>query len=358
MSERRTLRTILDGLLGIDLRALAVLRMALATILLYESVQYLRIGPAAASDSALSFLIEHNRLIIAPFALTLFLGFYTRTSNLLCWLIYLARVRHDLFTAHADLGNYVLLLFLFWSLFLPLGSLFSFDALRRERPEHHRYFSVATAATLCQLAIIYYLAGLTKNADEWLKQATALQTVLSGETFPTELGRWLAGYPTLLSLLSRLTIALEVAGPLLLFVPGPWNGRIRVVVVAAFIGFHIGLMVFMKLGIFPAVCIALWLIYLPSSFWDRLPLLGRRHASPDTTSPSQGTATLATTRIERSPIFNGLAGLAFAFVLLSNVLTLVAPKSDFAEPIQRVGKEICLYQLWQMFNTPSQGRRK
>ena len=69
--------------------------------------------------------------------------------------------------------------------------------------------------------------------------------------------------------MTRASYALELFGPLLLFLPF-WTGPARLLVVLCFIGFHAGIGVSMSLGTFPWVCAAAWLMFLPPLVWERL----------------------------------------------------------------------------------------
>src|SRR5207237_8168115 len=74
-------------------------------------------------------------------------------------------------------------------------------------------------------------------------------------------------------------------GPVLLFVPVA-TGKVRTVVVALFLGFHlVGLNLSIELGPFPYICAVAWLALIPGWFWDtlgrRFPGLAKPAAAPD-----------------------------------------------------------------------------
>ena len=123
----------LDDVFGIDLRGLAAMRIGLGSLILFESIQTAFSLPANDVSTFGEFFIAYHKLIIAPFAVCFTIGLYTRPVTCICWLIYMLGVRHNLLNGGTDLGNYVLALFLFWSIFLPAGSAFSVDSWRTKR---------------------------------------------------------------------------------------------------------------------------------------------------------------------------------------------------------------------------------
>jgi hypothetical protein len=345
LSERRTIgnrliskvietrdRETLASLFAIDVRSLVAVRIGLATILLYDSIASL----SSPGGGALSLFAS---IAVLPFACALLVGFKTRWMTAICWLIYGLPIRQGLLEPGVSvfLGRYVLALFLFWSMFLPLARHLSVDARTSSR-RPSLILSIGSAAALVQLFWIYFSAGINKHFGEWIFEASAMQDVLR-TGFANELGHRAAEADGLMAIVSIATIALEVIGSILLFVPGKRLPERRLLLVGAFIVFHIGMATFMNLGIFPFVMITVWLLFLPSKVWDRL-------------TPDQLEHPVET---DRNLLRNLTAGAAMIYVIVSNYITWAFYPADsgFAGQWQEVGVVLLLYQQWAMFSIPS-----
>lgn len=217
-------------------------------------------------------------LATAAAACCLLVGYRTRVATVACFVL--------LFSLHArnplvlQCGDTLLRCLLFWCLCLPLGAVWSIDAHRYgERPSAMRITSAGSVALLLQLCYVYLFTAILKTDPSWRRDFSAIYYALHHDHFTSRWGYALLNYPALLPPLTLASWLLEWAGPFLLFCPIA-TGRIRGTIVAAFIGFHLGLAVTMELGLFPYYCICYWLVFLPSSVWDRVDrmLLSVKHA--------------------------------------------------------------------------------
>jgi hypothetical protein len=324
-------RALLVSLFSIDLRALAVLRIGLGVILIYDAVRSIPLS----GDG----FVGLWPLLVLPFAVALVLGYQTRLATVLCWLVFGLPIRQDLLNpeALAFLGRYTLALLLFWGIFLPLGSCFSLDARSRTRNSGN-ILSIASGALLAQLFLIYLWSGINKDLGEWVFDATAIRDVLNS-SFGNDLGRLVARFSPVTVISSVGTIVLEVVGSILLFVPGKNLAKRRTWLVAAFVAFHLGMALLMNLGIFPFVMITAWLLFLPGNVWDKL--------LPGATEPE--------TVVDRNLLRNVIAAAALAYVMVSNFITWAyfPAETGFVGGWQRVGVYLLLYQQWAMFSLPS-----
>lgn len=342
-SSREDDRSPLASTFSIDTRALAVVRVFLATLILFQSLFLEWSRPRDVSGLA-EFLIQYGDLIVIPFAVMMLLGWRTRYAVILSWLGYTLRVRAGLLApdVSVSIGDVILSMALFWSMFLPMGRHLSLDR-RGEPKDPMRFLSVASGALLMQVFVIYFSSGLLKSLDEWVFQATAMETILSHPNYETTLGVALLDFPALLALLSVATVLLEVVGAILVILPGKTLATRRMIVVPVFIALHVGIALFMGLGIFPYVLIAAWLVFLPPSFWDRV--WRGRVAHPEAVE-------LLT---DRSIWRNLAAGIALIVVAVSNVITWVYfPEVEgAARSFQTFAAYLVLYQQWAMFSVPS-----
>ncbi len=197
-SARGTTDSLAVRLFGIDPRTLALFRVLLGLVLLYDigqrcldfTAMYTEAGvmPQAvvrrmlgASSWAWSlyfvtpawwfqgFLLGLTLLAAAA----LLIGYRTRTATFLAWL--LVTSLHIRAPATVIGGDALLAMLLLWSIFLPLGATWSFDALHRPRPQP-MVRHVAGAAAMGIMAAMYFMTGISKSNDIWTS-GQALQHV-------------------------------------------------------------------------------------------------------------------------------------------------------------------------------------
>src|SRR5262245_27571930 len=181
--------TLLERLFGVDVRSLAVLRISLGLILLFDLATRARllttnytdagVHPRAITDSytaagglpSLHMLIGSTRAEAALFAVAavaaamLLVGWQTRLATLVSWLLLTSL--HQRNQMVLDGGDHLLRFLLFWSIFLPLGAWAALDARRRGPPHRALVVSPASAALLLQVAGMFLLTGLLKTGPEW-----------------------------------------------------------------------------------------------------------------------------------------------------------------------------------------------
>lgn len=163
-------------------------------------------------------------------------------------------------------GDALLVHLLLWGAFLPLGRRWSVDALRGNPPDDDRVVGVAPAALLVQVVVVYTVnAGFKLRHDAWLR-GEALQQVLELDRLTVFLGPVLARFPLLLEALNWLWLAMVVSSVLLVVL----TGRNRALFASLFAGMHLGMLLTMRLGLFPLVSVAALLPFLPAGVWDAL----------------------------------------------------------------------------------------
>lgn len=340
LSERNW--RVLDQTFSIDSRALSVVRILLAGLILSQSVFMERGGPWDIGGVH-GFLVNNASIIVAPFAVMLLIGYKARVAVIACWLVYSLPLRADLTNDVAvPMGYYILNLTLLWCIFLPLGRHLAWDSRGRDNAPV-RFLSVASGALLFQIFIVYLSAGLVKDLGEWMIDATAMESILSLPGYETALGVALLEHPTMLAVMSRATVVIEVVGALLVLVPGKTLAMRRTVMVPVFIAFHIGIAALMGIGLFPYVMVALWLLFVPAGVWDRV---WTRFGSA-----APGTDTM----VDDSRWRNWGAVLIVAIAALSNVFTWLSYPQDPGtfDWFQDVMRFLLIYQRWLMFNVPS-----
>ena len=275
----------------LDLRALALLRMATAAVVLIDlairstdiEAHYANLGvlPMAAvfdhlwtpyqfSLHAASGLWQWQAVLFGVAALlagALAAGYHTRLATLASWLLLMSLQNRNPLISQG--GDDMLRMLLFWAIFLPWGRVWSWDARTQPAPARYDYFSAATVAYVVQLALLYWCTALLKSGSEWIHEGTALYYAFSLDQVLLPGGRLLYPYPALLRFLTFATYYTELLLPFVLFLPVGVAGW-RILFIGVLVGFHVGISLTLFVGIFFLVNLASVLGLLPPGALDWL----------------------------------------------------------------------------------------
>jgi len=268
----------------------------------------------------------------AAAGLLLAVGCLTRFATVASWVAVVSVLRRTAPATNA--GDAWLACLLFWGMFLPLASTWSWDARRGSR--RGEACSTATVALVLQIAVVYLAAGLSKWNSAWVS-GDAIRFAMSVHDHGTPLGEWLLGTGWLARPISWAVLALELVGPVLLIAwPAP---RVRMSLFVLFMVFHLVSCVTMTVGLFGYVGLAAWLALVPREAWD---WLGAREV-PACHGPG-GSA-------ERESWAARWACLAAATVALVSLVHDVTPWRH--KPLPRLARSLinipCMHQEWGMF---------
>ncbi|SFQ71643.1 HTTM domain-containing protein [Hymenobacter arizonensis] len=277
----------------LDLRALALLRMATAAVLLTDlairstdlEAHYSNMGVLPLSTlhsfgwTAYQFSLHAASgmwqvqallfLATAALSVALLLGYHTRLATVGAWLLLVSLQNRNPFIGQG--GDDLLRMLLFWGIFLPWGRVWSADARNKPAPARYDYFSAATVAYIVQLALLYWCTALLKSGTEWTQTGTALYYAFSLDQVLLPAGRWLYPYPELLRFLTFGAYFTELLLPFALFIP-VWVPWWRMLVVGVLVVFHFTISVTLFVGIFFLVNLASILGLLPTGVLDWLTL--------------------------------------------------------------------------------------
>jgi len=340
------LRGLLDEVFGLDLRALALFRISMGLLIALDMLD--RMGditahyaddgalpralvPASAGHVSLHMLSGDARWEAALMALELVcalclaLGLGTRIAVFLTWVLEFSLQGRNPLVLYG--GDIALRLMLFWSLFLPLGELWSLDRWRRP-PRGARVLSMGTASYAIQIGLIYVFTAALKSGPAW-HDGTAIWYALNIDHFTSPWGRRLLAWPELLRALTVLVLAFESVGPWLLLVPRWW---VRTPVVLGFIAMHASFQVLMEIGFFPWICMIYWIPLLPGPLLDRARL-------PRLEGPTLGAGRLQ----------QGLAGVALIYILWWNLGGLYPKTFAVTGDWRAPARALRLDQYWDMF---------
>jgi hypothetical protein len=209
------------------------------------------------------------------FYLCFFLGYRTKLYHILSFVFFISAVNRVSLLQEG--GERVMGCMLLWSLFLPLGTRFSVDALtwiRRDSTERTPA-ALVSFIIVAQLGLVYFFTACDKCGPMW-RSGTALYYVLHDCQFSTPLGAWLSERP--LSLLKAVTwgvraLEFSVLPVLLMPFARPWPRRILIVLLTAM---HLGIWLTTGIGWFSFVMISTYALLLDAEDWT---LLGRGTAA-------------------------------------------------------------------------------
>jgi hypothetical protein len=388
---------------ALDLRSLAAFRIGLAILLITDLARrsvdlvahYTDLGVLpreALADARVSDRLSLHLVagswegqaalfgIAAIFALLLLVGYKTRVVTIISLLLLISlHNRNPLVLSGADA---LLRVVLFWAIFLPCGAKWSLDSLQRGRGSLARITvaDIATMAYVLQVVCLYLFAALLKSGSDWRSDGTATYYALSLGQFSTPLGQALLQYPVLLTIMTRVTLAIEAFGPLLLIAPF-WTNRLRLLALTVFCLMHIGFAVLMaNLGLFPYIDCVVVIALLPTGYWDRLVpwVSGASRASRHRLSgrllpfghplarrliirlpsaplsrasnlPSVGTSTGRDPSWQLNSVLTVLAACCLVHVILANIASLPGSPVHLPWGLGGIGRVIGLNQGWMMF---------
>jgi hypothetical protein len=277
---------------GIDLRALAALRIGTGLLILsdlFERAQdvqafysdegtmprTLLIERVSASPWCVSFHLLSGQpavqwfllLIAAAFAIALILGFHTKAATVVSWILLVSlQYRNPIILQGGDV---LLRLLLFWGMFLPWEERYSTGSKARiPISAAGPFLSVATLALLLQICFVYVFAARLKSDPAWTRDFTAVYDAFSLDHFVKPLGKLLLPYHRTLRAVTALSYWIEAIGAVVALFSSFIGWRLRTAMVFLFMGFHAGMAACLELGLFPAICWVAWLVFLPPPFWN------------------------------------------------------------------------------------------
>ncbi len=285
----------IEEMFGVDLRSLALLRMGLAILIIFDIIFRFSDLRAFYSDEGImprnvhielygssylsAYLLNGFPVIIGIlfiitvfFAILFFFGFHTKIANIALWFLMISlHGRNPLILTG---GDTLLHLILFWCMFLPLNAYFSLDSIllsktSSKQETNHTIFSIPVIALFAQIAFVYCFTAACKIGPEWMEEKSAIYYALNIDQYVTSFGHSLLRFPKLLQFLTPCIFWLEAIGPLFMFSP-IFNSQIRLITIFAFICLQLGFGSCLTVGIFPYITTIAILVFLPGLFWDRI----------------------------------------------------------------------------------------
>ena len=332
----------------VDARPLALFRMALALVVIVDALDRLidlrvfytdegilprallrqLFGAALRVPTALVLGTPAQACLLLAIgstaALLLGLGVFTRAASIVVWLYLLTIVGRNPFIT--DGGDDMLLAMSFWAMFADLEAVWSL----RPGPPRARVEALPVRLLECQVALVYLAAAVAKSGPGW-RSGEALFHVLQNNDFARPLGMAMTRWPMLCAFFTFATLATELLFAPLLF--SPWKPQVtRAVAAATAALMHLGIGLFLRVGMFTFVMLASLCLLVPAAW------LGRSLAAvplpPD--EPAR-----------RTPAARARA-VALTLVLAAVAVTALAPRRT-PRPLLRALFHCGLAQAWTMF---------
>lgn len=274
----------IEQIFVIDKRAIKLFRILLGLVILHDALVRLSDAQAFYSDQGVLPLSSLNSLLASSWewsllrlgdsavlrfgvfalliasAVSLILGHFTKWALLVAWfsLVSLQNRNPIIYQGGDDLLRMVV----FWSYFLPWKQI--------NRPESTpQILSFATVFLLLQVLFPFFFSALFKGSFEWWQQGSALYFALSLDQLTRPLGHSLAQHYELTVFLTRMAFLGELfVLPVFLF-PLKRN-FIRWLVFGFVFLFFLATSTLMLIGLFPLCFMACSVLFIPSSFWQKV----------------------------------------------------------------------------------------
>lgn len=366
---------ILTKIFSIDVRSLALVRVALAIIVLQDlGRRAFDIGIFYGNQGVLPSEYLHAFwngvfswslhligggpvwflgtvfILHAVAALFFLFGFHTRIATLVVWVLTVSLHNANPLILQGE--DVLLRVVLFVCIFLPLGATYSIDRWRRRLAPSALVVSGWTVAYLLQIAFLYFFVALYKHSPEWIN-GDAIYYALSIDQYATPVGKYLLNFPGVLSFFTVSILVFQSLALFLLFSPyrTVW---VRGVTVFFLMLMHASFAVSMNLGMFSAVSIAALCAFIPSELWEAFEkmLRERWRAFRDSAGSLTAVAGEVQEPITRIQQFVSFIGIVYIFyIFFWHGFNVVHPGQyvPFNHGFEIPAKVLRLDQRWNLF---------
>lgn len=202
---------------------------------------------------------------------TLLVGYQTRIAAVVVWLVHLMwMMTMESANYGADAFAHIFLFYLMW---VPSGDALSLDrALGRRSGEPTPMARLGLRVVQIHLCIAYLASGVEKATGSQWWDGEAIWRSLMINRYPQFDFSWLAQYPWVAAVLGWTVLIVEIGYAALI-----WPRSTRRIWVAATVGMHLGIAVFMGLGVFSAIMIVLTVAAFGVSSEPTIPLDPVKH---------------------------------------------------------------------------------
>lgn len=288
----------LKKVFGIDIRSIALFRVLLALIILWDLILrsqdmlvfYTDFG-ILPRDLWLSLTNQWHWSLHAAsgklwwqillfifagiFAIFLLIGYRAKLMAIASFIMLASLINRNGLILQG--GDELLIVMSFWSLFLPLGAYWSIDnalqpelkAVHNPSPRNHdsyQYFSIATTAIVFQILYLYFFTALLKTGDAWTTRFDAAYYAISLDHFATPIAIWARQFSDFFIFATKYVLTVEFLAPALVLLPffWPWGRILGLLLLASL---HVGFLVLLHIGLFPFIDFMALSLLIPSAIW-------------------------------------------------------------------------------------------
>lgn len=277
--------------LSFDLRALALMRIGLAIVIILDlGIRFTDLEAFYSDSGVLPLSLLHEKswnqyffsvhtingiwqfqliLFTIAFICAIFLliGYRTQLFTIFSWILLTSLHNRNLLILQG--GDDLLRIVLFWGMFLPLGSRYSCDNMYGENLKIENSISTIPAVGyILQICYVYTGSALLKGI-EWNQEFTALYYIYSLDQIAYSHTKLIYYYPSLLKILTAIAFYFELLIPILFFIPIRHH-FFRIIAVFAIMLFHLFNFSNLFIGLFPIIGIVTILGILPTNAMDFL----------------------------------------------------------------------------------------
>lgn len=208
----RRLARYLAQCYALDYRSLAIFRILASLVVMADLAQRLGFAKALYSDTGVyprihaipyiadarwsvnflngspnfAFIVILVGLVAAGLMLV---GWHTRPASIVVWVVVVSLHSRSPLVTYG--GDDLIRMVLFWSMFLPLGKVWSFDSRVAPAPRTATVFTMATLGLLLQNVFLYLFTALLKDGPAWRETYDAVYYAMAMRDLTTWLGDWL-----------------------------------------------------------------------------------------------------------------------------------------------------------------------
>lgn len=371
----------LKQIFTVDLRALALLRIGMASLILLDlSIRFTDIKAHYSDEGVLplNVMLQHNWspwnlsihnisvmwqvqavlfLVAAFFGACLLIGWKTRLVSIVSWFLLMSLHYHNPLILQG--GDDLLRMMLFWGIFLPWGDRYSMDQNKKDKTKQitTAYFGMASIGYVVQIFCVYFFSALLKNSPEWKSEGTAIYYALSLDQMVLPMGKLIYPYPELLKWLTFSVYYMELLIPFFLFLPG-WNSLFRKIAIVVLVLFHIGIAATLFVGLFFLIGIVSMSGLFPGGWMDRIEekvSKGKNGAVRFMHIPYNHIFINTWSKIKsRLPCFFKIGKesalvLVLIFIISWNLKLSTVLSFNIPEQVRGMGRMLGLVQNWGMF---------
>lgn len=200
------------------------------------------------------------------FAVFLLVGYRTRLTTLVLWLLYISLHNRNLFIQQS--GDDLLRLVLLWGIFLPWNACYSVDNRSGQQPVY--LVTAANLSYLFLLASVYFFAAVLKTGSDWYATGNAVYYALSLDQLRLPgFGDWLYQHPGLMKFGTWFVLGSELLITVLILLPAK-KGYSRLVAFILLVFLHTGIGLSLYVGLFFVIGLVSAIGLLPEGVMDCL----------------------------------------------------------------------------------------